>query len=75
MRRRNSFIGERKMVEEAISGRVLGLGRAPDRGLVVSEEAEVAGSHTLLALSALGSGGVLVGFWGLVGWGLYRLFV
>jgi hypothetical protein len=61
------------MVEEAISGRELG--RAQARGRVGSEQAELVVSRWLVALVALGAVGVLVGFWGLVAWGLYALFL
>ena len=70
------------MVEEAISGRELAV-RAPARrgqaggkqaDLEVSQ-AELEVSHWLVTLVALGSGGVLIGFWGLAAWGLYTLFI
>jgi hypothetical protein len=63
------------MVEEAISGGELAV-RAPARGgRAASEQAELEVSHWLVASVALGSVGVLVGFWGLAAWGLHTLFV
>ena len=70
------------MVEAAISGRELAV-RVPARGRrAASEQAELAVSqaelevsHWLVALVALGSVCVLVGFWGLAACGLYTLFV
>ena len=40
----------------------------------MSEQDELEVSSWLVALVALGSVGVLVGFWGLAAWGLYALF-
>jgi hypothetical protein len=62
------------MVEEAISGRELAI-RVPARGGRAASQAQLEVSHWLVALVALGSVGVLVGFWGLAAWSLYTLFV
>ena len=60
------------MVEEAVSGREAG--RTPTRRRpAAGEQAEFAAGRRLVALVALGAVGVLVGFWGLIAWGLYAL--
>jgi hypothetical protein len=65
------------MIERAISGRTDELGgrAGARRGRAVSEQAELEVSRRLVALVALGAAGILAGFWGLVAWGLYALFV
>ena len=70
------------MVEEAISCRELAVRAPARRGRAAGKQAELGVSqaelevsHWLVTLVALGSGGVLIGFWGLAAWGLYTLFI
>jgi hypothetical protein len=64
------------MLKEAISWRSDELaGRRAHRERGVREQAEVEASRWVVVLAGLGAAGVLVGFWGLVAWGLYTLFV
>ena len=66
--------GGGKMGEEAISGRGLAARAAPQRGAVSNDQAELEVRRGLVALVALGSIGVLLGFCALAAWGLYTVF-
>jgi hypothetical protein len=62
------------MSEGVISGLERAARPAPQRGAVSNGQAELEVGRGLVALVALGSVGVLVGFWALAAWGLYMVF-